>query len=66
MITFKYIAFFHFKEKYDRVFDRIRYHFMLQSNISGVYFHIYIYIYTKIKINSNDDLPSENDQIYTI
>ena len=34
--------------------------------IFQVFIFIYIYIYTKITINSNDDLPSENDQIYTI
>ena len=49
----KYLAFFHFNERYKGIFDRIRYLNLLKSNISDVYFHKY----RKIKIDSNDDLP---------
>ena len=33
----KYLALFHSDEKYERLFDRIRYLVMLKGNISGVY-----------------------------
>ena len=48
----KYLALFPHGEKYERMFDRIKY-FMLKSNISYVYSHKYM----KIKIDSGDDLP---------
>ena len=48
------LAVFHSNEKYETIFDRIRY-LMLKSNISNVYSHNY----TKIKINSDNDLPFE-------
>ena len=41
--------------KNERIFDRIRYVIMLNSNISETYSHKY----TKTKINLNDDLPLE-------
>ena len=37
----KYLALFHSGEKYDRIFDRIRYLIMLKNNISNVYSHKY-------------------------
>ena len=33
------ISYFHFNEKYERTFGRIRYLIMLKRNISDVYFH---------------------------
>ena len=51
----KYVALFYSDEKYEKVFDRIRYLIMLKRNISDVYSHKY----TKIKMNSDDDLPLE-------
>ena len=50
-----YQAFFHFDEKYMRMFDRIRYLVMLKSNISDIYSHKN----TNIKINLDDDIPLE-------
>ena len=50
-----YQAFFHFDEKYMRMFDRIRYPVMLKSNISDIYSHKN----TNIKINLDDDIPLE-------
>ena len=51
----KYLVLFHFDEKYERIFDRIRYLIILKSNISDIHSHQY----TKIKISSGDDLPLE-------
>ena len=46
----KYLALFHSHEKYERLFDRIRYLIMFKSNIWGVNSHKYM----EIKINSGD------------
>ena len=50
----KYLALYPY-QKYKRIVDRIRYCFMLKSNISDVYSHKYM----KIEINSDDDLRLE-------
>ena len=47
----KFLVLIHSNEKYERMFDRIRYLIMLKSSFSDVYSHKY----TKIKINSDDD-----------
>ena len=47
----KCLASFNSNEKFDRVFDWIRYLIMLKSNISEFYSHKFM----KIKINSDDD-----------
>ena len=49
----KYLALFRSDEKYERIFDRIRYLIIWKSNISDVYFHKY----TNIKTYSNNNLP---------
>ena len=51
----KYLTLFHSHEKYERLFDRIRYLIMFKSNIWGVNSHKYM----EIKINSGDILPLE-------
>ena len=54
MMKLKYLALFHSNEKYDIIFDRIRYLIiiLLRSNISYVVSHKY----AKIKIDSNGNL----------
>ena len=47
----RYLALFH-SEKFDRIYNRIRYRIRLRSNISSVYSDN-----TTIKIDSDDDLP---------
>ena len=49
----EYLALFHSDEKYEKLFNKIRYLTMVKTNIPNVYSHIHI----KIKINSGDDLP---------
>ena len=49
-------ALFDTDEKYERVFDRIRYLDMLKSNISDAYSQKF----PKIKINSDDDVPIQS------
>ena len=52
----KYVGLFHSDEKYEKMFNRIRYHIMLKSNILDVYSHKY----KKTKIKLDDDLPCSN------
>ena len=47
----QYQSLFHPKEKYDWMFDRIKYLISQISNISDVYYRSYM----KIRINSNDN-----------
>ena len=49
----KYLELFLSNQKFERMFDRIRYLIMLISDISYVYPHKYM----KIKIESDDDTP---------
>ena len=56
-----YLALFHSDEKYERIYDRIRYLIMLKTNISDVYSHKN----AKISIHSDDDLPLERNIKYT-
>ena len=49
----RYLTLFH-SEKFDRIFDKVKYLVRLKSNIFSVYFHN-----AKIKIDSNYYLPLE-------
>ena len=51
----KYLALFHFNEKYERIFERISYLIKLKNNISDVY----SYRFSKTKFILDDHLPSE-------
>lgn len=52
----KYQELFYSNERDDRIFDRIKYHIKLSSNISLVSSHKHM----NIEINSGDDLPLKN------
>ena len=52
----KYPGLFHSYEKYEIIFERVRYLIVLKSNMSDVYYQQYM----KIKINFDEDyLPLE-------
>ena len=50
----KYLVLFA-PEKYDAIYDRIRYFITLKSGITYIFSHSYV----RIKSNSYDDLPQE-------
>ena len=50
----RYLALFGF-EKYDAIFNRIRYLIILKSNIT----HIFSHYFAKIRVDSYDSLPIE-------
>ena len=50
----KYLILFHF-EKYNPIYDRIRYPISLAGGIT----YVFSYNYAKTKIDSDDDLPLE-------
>ena len=51
----KYVGLYPPNEEYERVFQKIKYLIIKESNISDVYYHIWV----KIKINSGDNLLLE-------
>ena len=53
--TTKFLGLFHSNEKYETIFEKIRYLVLLKNNVSDVYPHKYL----KIKIDSDDGVLLE-------
>lgn len=59
----KYLGLFHSNEKYETIFEKIRYLVLLKNNVSDVYPHKYL----KIKIDSDDGVLLEKTwNIYNV
>ena len=61
--TTKFLGLFHSNEKYETIFEKIRYLVLLKKNVSDVYPHKYL----KIKIDSDDGVLLEKTwNIYNV